>query len=265
MRRAQARSRPWLARYNVEEQGLAAVIRFFSALLLIAAVGIWLVTPRMSTAQSKHRQGGFGLGGLIEVLRLRVIWLNALVVFGAYWAYWGAYDLAAFARDAFDADMGAAATLSSYRMWFRAVAPLLCGVIADRWATASSTSFVCMALLTGAFLLLGLMPVGPSQSWMLCFFTTIVGAALFGVRGVYFALIEECGVPPRITGRAVGVISIVGFLPDFLAPLVLGELLHRFALVRGHQLFFLGIAAVSLIGTLAALGIGRSAAGYTRR
>jgi nitrate/nitrite transporter NarK len=252
------------ARYAVEVQGLAAVIRLISILLLTAAVAVWIsmaktpLASRPAVAGRRRPGGGLrsGLRGVLEALRLPAVWLTALVVLGAYWAYWGAYDLAAFARDAFESDAAEGATLSSYRMWFRVLAPLVTGWIADR-RTASGTSFVCMSLLTAAFVLLGLMPTGETYRWLLWFDTTLLAAALFGVRGVYFALVEEGKVPSAITGRAVGIISIVGFVPDFIAPLVLGELLHRYALVRGHQLFYLGIAAVSLVGALAAFGVHR--------
>jgi hypothetical protein len=73
-------------------------------------------------------------------------------------------------------------------------------------------------------------------------------AAVFGLRGVYFALLEENRTPARYTGAAVGMVSLVGFTPEiFFAP-VAGRILDASPGLPGHQHYFLFLAGVALAG-----------------
>ena len=80
-------------------------------------------------------------------------------------------------------------------------------------------------------------------------FITISG--VYAQRGVYFALLEETRIPHRLTGTAVGLISVVGYTPDvFFAPIA-GRLLDRAPGIAGHQHFFLLLAGITVIGAAA--------------
>ena len=73
-------------------------------------------------------------------------------------------------------------------------------------------------------------------------------AAVFGLRAVYFALLEDNRTPVRYTGAAVGMVSLVGFTPEiFFAP-VAGRILDASPGLPGHQHYFLFLAGVALAG-----------------
>ena len=82
-------------------------------------------------------------------------------------------------------------------------------------------------------------------------------AAIFGLRGVYFALFQEAAVPLAGTGTAVGLVSVIGYTPDIFVNLVGGILLDRTPGIGGHQHFFLFLLSASAIGLLAALAFRR--------
>ena len=86
----------------------------------------------------------------------------------------------------------------------------------------------------------------PSATWILISNIIIASIAIFGIRGIYFALFEEAGVPMVATGVAVGLVSVIGFTPDVFVALVAGILLDRSPGVIGHQhvYMFLGVFAV---------------------
>ena len=87
----------------------------------------------------------------------------------------------------------------------------------------------------------------------------IVSAAIFALRGIYFALLEEGGVDAAVTGTAAGVISAVGFTPDVFMPLLGGVLLDAYPGEDGYRYFYLAIAGLCAIGTLASWLIMRRA------
>lgn len=44
--------------------------------------------------------------------------------------------------------------------------------------------------------------------------------AVFALRGIYFALLQEIKTPKHLTGSTVGLVSLVGYTPDiFFAPI----------------------------------------------
>ena len=49
--------------------------------------------------------------------------------------------------------------------------------------------------------------------------------AVYALRGIYFSLIEESRVDRRITGSAVGLISVLGFTPDIFFGAITGRIL----------------------------------------
>ncbi|MEM9691391.1 MAG: hypothetical protein AAGA56_02510, partial [Myxococcota bacterium] len=77
-------------------------------------------------------------------------------------------------------------------------------------------------------------------------------AAIFALRGIYFALLEAGGVPVALTGTAVGVVSVFGYTPDVLLPAYIGALTDAFPGQVGHRIYFATLAGLSVIGLAAA-------------
>ena len=80
----------------------------------------------------------------------------------------------------------------------------------------------------------------------------IASVAAFGLRGIYFALLEECSIPVALTGTAAGIVSVIGFTPDVFMPLLGGYLLDNYPGEEGYRYLFASIASMSLIGLGAA-------------
>jgi hypothetical protein len=85
------------------------------------------------------------------------------------------------------------------------------------------------------------------------FFVTIV--CVYGLRAIYFALLEASQIPYAYTGTAVGIISVVGYTPDvFFAPAA-GRLLDAGA--DGHVGVFWLSAFLFLMGAVSAWVLSR--------
>src|SRR3546814_408587 len=76
---------------------------------------------------------------------------------------------------------------------------------------------------------------------------------IYGVRGIYFSVMNEMRLPLAITGSAVGLVSVIGFTPDIFAGPAIGALLDRDPGAVGHHHVFLMMAAFALIGLIASL------------
>jgi uncharacterized membrane protein len=95
-------------------------------------------------------------------------------------------------------------------------------------------------------------PVGAGTTIIyLNFFLTFV--AVYALRGIYFALLEENRTPKYLTGAAIGMVSFVGYTPDiFFAPIA-GRILDANPGLVGHQNYLMFLAAISIVGVIAVL------------
>jgi len=107
--------------------------------------------------------------------------------------------------------------------------------------------------MVGSYLWFGLTEPVPSMPWILYANVLVTSAAVFGLRGIYFALFEEAAVPIGATGTAVGLVSVIGYTPDVFVALAAGWLLDRSPGVTGHQHFFLFLSIFAAVGLLASL------------
>ena len=86
--------------------------------------------------------------------------------------------------------------------------------------------------------------------YLIIFFSAV---AIYGLRGVYFAIMEEVDVPRHATGTAVGIISLVGYTPDIFIMPVAGWLIDRSPGATGHQHFYGVLMLFSLVGLIAVI------------
>ncbi len=228
------------------------VVLLFSAVTFLSAVLLWFALPRNPSPRVVGDQRPAVSGEIIAVMRMPSVWLQAVVVVCAYVAYKGLDDVSLYAKEVLLFDEIQAATIGTVSMWMRPPAAVAAGLVADRFGVSKSTivSFSFVAAGTG-LLATGLLRPGA----LVLFFVTLVttSAAVFALRGLYFALMEEGRVPMGRTGTAVGIVSVVGYTPDvFMGPLM-GWLLDRSPGEPGHQHLFAAITAFAITGLVATI------------
>jgi MFS family permease len=161
-------------------------------------------------------------------------------------------DVSLYAKVALEFDEVNAAYSGTVSMWVRPFAAVAAGLIADRTRVSQLTAASFLLLAIGA----GVIASGMLQTGMIVgFFIVIVGTsvAVYALRGLYFAIMQEGEIPFEYTGTVVGIVSMVGYTPDiFMGPLM-GKLLDQSPGVLGHQHVFAVISGFSLIGCAAAL------------
>lgn len=227
---------------------LRIVIAGFVCLTLAAALAVWLLLPESERRESESR---FQIAKLRSIASLPGIWLQALIIVCAYVAYKGTDDLSLLTRDALGASDVEAAWVGTLAFWIRPVSAVCAGFLADRIGGAKTVG-LCFALLVVADLGVAGGVIGPVHALL---FASIVGTcvAVYALRGVYFALLPEAGVPLALTGTAVGIVSLVGYTPDvFFGPLM-GWILDGKPGVEGHQDLFFVLSVFALVGLIATM------------
>ena len=228
---------------------LTTVINLLSVIIIGLGVMSWFVIEDLD--RSEQEAPRVTLKIILDVLRMPVVWLISIVVLCAYSAYWGSFTTTPYASDVFMTSVALAGAISIGRQWLKPATAAAAGFAADRFGIALSV--MCMfAVLVAGFAALALIPPHPEKLVFLLVGVAITGMAVFALRGIYFALLEEGNVPLAVTGTAGGIVSAVGFTPDVFMPLFFGVITDAYPGAEGYRYFFLTTAGICGIGFAAA-------------
>ncbi len=236
--------------------GLARVIVLFSVIDVLLAVMAWFTLP--DSRQDEGRPGEKGpkieLRQMLIVLKMPAVWLISVVILAAYSAYWGAYYFTPYATDVFLMSVVFGGAIGVGKMWVKPLAALGSGFLADKAGVAKTVAW-SFGILVPSFAVFVLTPGNPKLVMILVVNTAIASFAIFALRGIYFALLEEGGIPLALTGTAAGLMSAIGFTPDVIMPLLGGVLMDRYPGGPGYRYFFGFIVVLCVAGFLASLVI----------
>ena len=194
-----------------------------------------------------------------SVIQLKVVWLQATVLVCAYTSYKAFDQYALFAVRGHGIDEIDAAQIVAAGAWTRPIAALALGLLGDRFGI-SRMATVCFVLLIISHSLFAFTGNALGTLSMIMLNTLVTGIAIFGLRGLYFGLLEEGQIPLAITGTAVGLVSVIGYTPDVFIAAVAGYLIDQSpGLMRFQHLFTL-LLGFSVIGAVAAILFDRHAA-----
>ena len=237
------------------------MIRSLSAANLLLALAVWtgLDDPESRRSAAAPRRW-VGVAEIRRVLATPAVWAIAAVILAAYTAYWGTYYFTPWASDVFGASAAAGGAVGVARNWLKPAGAVGAGLLADR-AGVARTVTGCFAALLLAFAFFAAAPESRSPYGLFVAVGAVAALATFGLRGIYYALLEEGGVPRAVTGTATGVVSVVGYTPDIFVPLVGGVILDAYPGEAGYRHFFGLNAIVCGVGLAAALFLVRRASG----
>ena len=233
------------------ESGLRWAISLFSALLLAIGVLSWICLPE-TTATSACAADERGqmplLEGIRRVMRIPAVWLAMLIILCAYVTSIGITYLTPYATDVYKQSVVFGGMLYTVMLWTGMFASPVAGFIADRWTTSRTIIWWLLGLVL-CWLLFVIVPGGPHLFVLLLLNSIVIGFAIYALRGIYYALLEEGAIPVALTGMATGLISMVAYTPDVFIPALAGHLLDRYAAGGvGYRYFFLILAAFSAAG-----------------
>ena len=224
------------------------VILLFTVVVVAAALIIFFALRVDEGSTDSYRTSQWT--GIKEVLSNKAVWLQALIIVCAYSGYRVTDDISLMVKNVLGYDEVKAAAVSTLALWLRPVAAVGAGLMADR----ISPSQMIRASFIMLFFAGGLMIFIPHLTGSVVIISTVIITTCLGVyalRGLYFAIMEEGGIPILVTGTVVGVASVVGYLPDiYMAPLM-GYFLDTYPGADGHRWVFGIMAGFAIIGFIA--------------
>ncbi|WP_397452997.1 nitrate/nitrite transporter [Pseudomonas sp. NA-150] len=235
-------------------EGFKHVVYLYSfTCIAIGCVLVMLKDPKSVAADTAVDKQKYNLlHDLITLVKIPELWLCTAIVFCGYHIFWATYSFSDYLQGGgMTAVM--AGTITTIKLWMRPLGGIGGGLLGDKF---SNISVLIVALLLATLGMLGLVVFPALNSLGLLIGTVIfIGLMTYAIRGLYWAILDSCKIPLRITGLAIGIVSVVGYLPDTFIPLINGYLTEHYPGAFGYQLYFSYIAFVGLLGTLAALAL----------
>ncbi len=226
--------------------GLRSIILYYSAITLVAAGIVWVLIPNSENTVGVRQNP---LANVPAVIRRPLIWVQAAIIICAYCGYKGLDYYALYAVQVLGTNEIDAAKLATYGAYVRPVACVVAGLVADRFDSARSIVVLFIMLVASYGMLAVATPDTVTLGTIYAnLFVTFF--AVFALRGIYYALLEETQTPKHLTGTSVAAIAFVGYTPEaFFAPIA-GRILDANPGIQGHLNFFAFLAAISVAGIL---------------
>ncbi len=186
---------------------------------------------------------------VFEIIKMPVVWLLALVVISSYCFHLGSTYMTPYFTNIIGATAVLSGALAVVRNYIAQMAGAPFGGVMAQKTGSSSFIVGCgfIAMVIGIAVVVFL-PSDPSMMAPLVVFMIISAVSIYVIRGIYFAIIGECKIPLRLTGTAVGIVSVIGFTPDIFMNAICGSLLDKYEGVRGYRYIFIMMLAIALVG-----------------
>ena len=186
-------------------------------------------------------------------MKQKKVIFHSIIIFCAYCSYKLTVVFGTYAKDVWNYSLEEATYFAVFIQFVRPIAAISIGWVADNFIPSKIIvpSFSIL-ILASAILGFGFFNNQP----MFLSFTVFIFMALgtYSLRGLYFAIIEETKTPIQLTGTLVGIISVVGFMPDIFMSLFIGYMLGENPTNMAYQHLFTTFTIIPVIGLIAALG-----------
>ena len=243
-----------ISHYSTQSQ-LQVVYLTTIAFTGFISILIWFSLKNFK-ANDKAKAHNWSLQKAKLVIKDKNVWLLGLIVLSSYCGYKNIDNYSLYLVDVQKTSLEQSSFFTSIIFWLRPISALIAGLLADKIATR---------IKGGRFLFLSLlMAMGAITQFFLTLnigftfnliFTTILFSSAFAysLRAIYFAVFGELNIPESVVGTTVGIVSLVGFMPDFFFGIVTGYLIDKYPGKQGFEYVFGLTALFLLIGGVAAL------------
>lgn len=233
--------------------GLRGIILVMAALCIISGILIWFVLEDdRPEKEEKAEKKKTGITDILVILKTPAVWLIAMVIICCYSIYLGSTYLTPYFTNIIKISASMAAFISIARTYIiQFLAAPSGGILADKMHSITKVIIGCYVLIIAG---LGAIIVAPTSALpMLLIAMIILCIAIFAMRGIYFATVDEVNIPMDVMGTAVGLISVIGFLPDVFMSTLCGSLLDRYPGAAGYTAIFYVMLAFGVVGFIMAV------------
>lgn len=239
-----------VAAFPVPAQGVQVLLVFLGVVIAVLGVLSFILIPDFKGEIDKEAKL-FSLSDVAEAVKTPgVIWA-CLAYFCVYCVYQGAtYTTPYLTSLGADPNLvNVAGLIRTYGIGLLA-GPVL-GVIAAR-IKSTKTILGCFLLAIVVLAVFIALPQDPSMAIVATCLVVVFGFFTYGAFSIGSSPLSELGIPMRIFGTAVGLLSVIGYVPDVFIHTWYGSMIDAsgdaaFNMIFGFEIMFAVIGVVMLV------------------
>lgn len=225
-------------------------------IFFVICIGLFFLLPGnlegAENAGKEVTEEPISLRAAVEVLKMPGTWLVSFLIFFCYsFTACGSGYLGTYTVNVIGISATAASTFSVVRNYIiAALSTLIIGFVADKIGFKVKTLgiyLVIASIATAALIFSG--GAGTVIGILVC---SIFAFMYTGMRGIYFATMEEVGIPLRLNGVATGIVSFICYLPDVYFAKIAGIWLDKYG-NTGFTYIWIWAIACGILGVIVAV------------
>ena len=185
-----------------------------------------------------------------KALKYPVTWLCAGTILCVYSVYSASSYMQPYCQEV----LGMTAVIAGYvgiikKDVIRLAAAPFSGWLSKKWGGKCAPLIgVFGVMLVATLAILIMLPSGGSFVAIAVVIMVASSFAIYGMRGMYYAIIGEAGTPAAIYGTVSGIAMFIGFSPDFFNPTLIGSWLDKYPGATGYRIIFIYMLITMLLG-----------------
>jgi sugar phosphate permease len=239
------------------QEAFRIVILSSSFFVIIVGISVFFLMKSELKNQPQKNILSTTLKNISSVLKFRSVWLMMIIIISAYVGYKLTDIYSLYAFEVMKYNEIKSVKVASLQLYLRPIVCLFFGFLADK---SSSIKWIIIGfniMLLGSLIFAsGIISYNMNFIFLLSLVITAVGT--YAVRALYFSVFNEGCIPIKMTGTAVGIISIVGYTPDIFATPIIGYLLDNYPGPLGYQYLFMMLFLFSLLGLIASINFSKN-------
>lgn len=223
------------------------LVFLYSAISIVAGILLLVLLKSDYGKKDVLKKQSVNFEIIFKLLKMKNVWLITLSILSCYTVYCSLTYISPYLVEVFGASNDIASKLGLFRQY---IAKIFMCFLFGKFADKKGSSVKVIEKSSYAILVFCIMFIGVPKkpSMLIPAIIVMVFLTLFttGVRGVYFAQIDEAKLPLEYTGTILGIVSVVAFFPDAFYYTVMGNLIDKYIKLgntaMGYQIVF-GISA----------------------
>lgn len=223
-----------------EQMGFFAAVMSMAVFTLLAAVLLGILMEGSTDKDiSTAEEDKFHFSDVGAVLKNPSIWLVSIMFFCIYGVYSCASYFTPYLTDIVGLSNTVAGICSILRTYVvMLIAAPLGGILADKVFKSTLNWFRFGGALLAVSILLVILVGTGAPSILIAILTLIPGLFSMSLYGVMFSTMHEINIPVKVAGTAIGIASIVGYLPDMFLSTAFGTILDHNSGASGYFQIF---------------------------
>ena len=243
---------------DVGEKSFQGVLVTYGIIMCVFAVLCWFVIPDGKSAQksaAEKRPGG-SIKDILQVLKMPATWYCSFIIFGVYSIYAILSYTNSFLVDMFGMGMATATLVGILRhQVIRTLAAPVVGflTVKSRWKSPTIWLIIGLTIIIPGLLIFILVPTSAGVLIPMIILVLLLAFCTYAGRGMYFATPGEVKTPRSIMGTTIGVMSVIGFLPDIFIYPIIGNWQDNLPAVEAYRNMWMLGAALAVVGLISAV------------